>query len=338
MSKGTSWNIEGHDWAVKLLQQQIVRDQIRHAYLLAGMRGVGRRTLALRFAQALNCPTPISPGVPCGTCRTCERIERMQYPDLSVLKRNEERTRIVIEQIRDLQRSLYLAPFEGKYRFGLCLNFEEANDATQNAFLKTLEEAPDKVILFITADSVEALLPTIVSRCEVLRLRPLPAPKLEHLLTEKWHLEGAEARQLAHLSQGCIGTALNLYSDPAMVEKRSEYISAAFDLLAAPLWERFKYAEQVSKFSSRQESEIRTIFQAWLSFWSDLLAVKLGAKKTLINVDREDKLRLAAEKIELSVIKDCLKNQQQSFQKLDQNVNGRLLTEVILLDWPKLQA
>lgn len=336
MSKGTSWNVEGHDWAVKLLQQQIVRNQIRHAYLLVGMRGVGRRTLALRFAQALNCPAPLSPGVPCGTCSTCARIERMQYTDLSVLQRNEDRTRIVIEQIRDLQRSLALAPYEGRFRFGLCLNFEEANDATQNAFLKTLEEAPDKVILFITADSAEALLPTIVSRCEVLRLRPLPAVKLEQLLTEKWHLDTPEAHRLAHLAQGCIGTALNLHADPGIVEKRNEYITAAFEMLSAPVWERFQYAEQVNRSSTRQAGEIRAMFQAWLSFWSDLLAVKLSAKKALINIEQSEKLRAVAEKLELLVIKNCLKSQQQSFQKLDQNVNTRLLTEVILLDWPRL--
>jgi DNA polymerase-3 subunit delta' len=337
MTSNSSWDIFGHDWAVNLLQQQIIRNEIRHAYLLVGMRGVGRRMLALRFAQALNCPQPKSPGAPCGICRTCDQINRMQYPDLSILKRNEERTRIVIEQIRDLQHNLSLAPFEGRFRFGLCLNFEEANEATQNAFLKTLEEAPEKVILLITADSAEALLPTIVSRCEVLRLHPLPVPELEKALIEKWNLAKDESRLLAHLSQGCVGTAFNLHSNPEVVEKRKGFIADAFTLLTAPLWERFKFAEQASK-AGRQESELRPIFQAWLSFWSDMLTIKTGANNPLINIDQEGKLRSFAEKTSLAMIKNCLKQQQQSFQKLDQNVNYRLLTEVLLLDWPKLHV
>jgi len=134
MTIDPNWNISGHDWAVKLLQQQIKRNEVRHAYLFAGMQGIGRRTLAIHFMQALNCPTPLAPAVPCGTCRTCQQIERMQYADLLIVKKEEERTRIIIEQIRQLRHDLSLAPVEGKYRFGLCLNFETANESAQSAF------------------------------------------------------------------------------------------------------------------------------------------------------------------------------------------------------------
>lgn len=334
----TEWKITGNEWAASLLQKQIANGKIRHAYLFTGMRGVGRRTLALRFAQALNCPQPVAPGVPCGKCITCTQIERMEYTDLSTLKRLEEKTRIIIDQIRDLQHNLYLAPYQGKYRVGLCLNFEEANDAAQTAFLKTLEEAPEKVILLITADSTEALLPTIVSRCEVLRLHPMPVTDLEKALHKEWKFEPEVSRLLAHLSQGCVGNAITLHQNPELVENKNQHVHEVIDLLASPLWERFKFAEQHSGVRSvRRESEIFTIFQNWLLFWSDLLAVKSNSGNPIVNIQFEDEIKSIAGKLELNQIKRSLRSQQNVFRYIDQNANPRLLTEVLLLDWPRIK-
>lgn len=338
MTQKSAWKITGHDWAVNLLQKQIANDKIRHAYLFVGMKGVGRRTLALRFAQALNCPQPVSPGVPCGKCHTCDQIERMQYPDLSILKRSSEYTRIIVDQIRSLKHNLALAPYEGKYRIGLCLNFEEANDAAQTAFLKTLEEAPAKVILMITADAAEVLLPTIVSRCEVLRLHPMTADDLEYTLAKSMKFEPEESKLLAHYSQGCVGKALEMHADPEALAKRRSHAAQALDLLAAPLWERFKFAEKNALVNIRRESETYSTFQSWLFLWSDLLTIKTGASNPLIHVDQQERLQNIAEKIKLETIKKCLHGQQKAFRQVDQNVNGRLLTEILLLDWPRLQA
>ena len=78
------WNVIGHEWAARLLQQHIANGEARHAYLFTGPAGIGRRTLALRFAQALNCANPPAPGLPCGACRACQQIERQQHTDLAV--------------------------------------------------------------------------------------------------------------------------------------------------------------------------------------------------------------------------------------------------------------
>ena len=113
------WNIHGHDWAVKMLQQNISRDSVRHAYLFSGPPGIGRKKLALRFAQALNCSSPPEKGVPCGECRICRQTEMMQQTDLSVIEAENEGGTLKVEQIRNLQHTLSLSPYESRYRIAI---------------------------------------------------------------------------------------------------------------------------------------------------------------------------------------------------------------------------
>jgi DNA polymerase-3 subunit delta' len=172
LNQPNNWNLLGHEWAVQLLSGQLERNSLRHAYLITGPAGVGRRTLALSLAQAVNCPTPLAPGFPCQTCRTCSQIARQQHPDLAIIQAEEVGGTLKVDQVRELQRSLNLAPYQARYRVALLLRFEEAHPSAANALLKTLEEPASQVILILTASSPDALLPTVVSRCEVFRLRP----------------------------------------------------------------------------------------------------------------------------------------------------------------------
>lgn len=139
-----TWDIIGHEWATELLKRHIVNNDVRHAYLFTGTPGTGRRTLALRFAQALNCASPKAPGEPCGQCRICKQIERMQQPDLLVIMKPEDRTEIIIDQIRELEYKLNLSPYESHYRIGLLIQFENANVNAQNALLKPWKKLPIK--------------------------------------------------------------------------------------------------------------------------------------------------------------------------------------------------
>ena len=132
-----SWEVFGHDWAVEMLQQHVVNATLRHAYLITGPSGVGRRTLALRLAQTLNCEKPSAPGGPCRTCRTCRQIEAGQHPDLLVIRKLPDKKDIIIEQIREMSKFLSLKPYMAAYKVVLILNFEDANQ-----FVKRQYRAP----------------------------------------------------------------------------------------------------------------------------------------------------------------------------------------------------
>jgi DNA polymerase III subunit delta' len=331
-----NWGIIGHDWAVEMLKQHIRHDSIRHAYLFCGPPGLGRRSLAVRLAQALNCPKPIEPGQACGKCKTCQQIERMQYADLSVIQAEKEGGILKVEHIRALRQSLVLKPYQGKYRVALFLRFQEANASAANALLKTLEEAPAHAILILTADTPEQLLPTIVSRCEVLRLRPLPVETVESWLMDQG-ADNATAHLLAHVSTGRPGYALRLMQDKERLDFRSKRLNDLQLLLKATRRERFAYAEKLSDRKNEKaeaRERLRETLLFWLSFWRDVLLRTAGTDAPLTNVDRAAEIEALAEKLSLADARRLVNAAEGALDKLERNVNARLLVEVLLLDWP----
>jgi DNA polymerase-3 subunit delta' len=327
------WNILGHEWAVSLLQAHVTQGDHHHAYLFTGPMGVGRRTLAIRFTQALNCTKHTSAGGPCLECHTCKRIEKMQHPDLAVVQTEHPGEILKIEQIRKLGPSLSLAPYEARYRVALLLRFEEANQNAANALLKTLEEPPARVVLILTAESSDRLLPTIVSRCEVLRLRPLPLDTLQDGLQTHWAVPAQDAKLLAHLSGGRPGYALRLFHDPKQLEQRHSRIKQMYQLLSASRVERFGEGEKLAK----DKDNLRQTLRLWMSVWRDVMLKSAGANAPLTNLDQADKVAHLAASCGLAEAQKMVSRIQRTLDLLDRNINTRLATEVLLLDFPKVR-
>ena len=326
-----NWNLIGHEWAVDMLKKHVVNGTARHAYLFAGPPGLGRRSLALRFAQALNCQTPISTGIPCGQCRTCKQIESMQYPDLSVVQADSEGGTLKVDQIRDARRSLTLKPYIANYRVALFLRFQQANDNAANALLKTLEEAPSYAVLILTADNPEQLLPTIVSRCEVLRLRPLNIEAVQKEL-ETRGLEIGQAKLIAHISGGRFGYALRLIENDSLLEKRDQRLNDLLTLIPATRVEKFAYADKLAK----DKESMRQAILIWLSYWRDVMLRTARAESPLVNVDRNMEIEDLADRMDLSSARRVVSNLENTLEKMERNVNSRMLAEVLLLDLPKV--
>jgi DNA polymerase-3 subunit delta' len=326
-----NWGLLGHEWAVDMLTQHISREAVRHAYLLTGPPGLGRRTLALRFAQALNCTQPTAPGQPCGDCRDCRQIASMQHPDLSIVQAESEGGTLKVDQIREVRRALTLKPYQAKYRVALFLRFQEASEGAANALLKTLEEAPGYAILILTADNPEQLLPTIISRCELLRLRPLQADAIEtHLLS---HGAGSEqAHLIAHIVNGRPGYAMQLLKDQTALDLRAERLDDLEQLLSSTRVQKFNYAEKLAK----DKETMRQTLLVWLSFWRDVLLRVSGANASIANIDRNEAITSLAKRLDLGRARRVVYDLELALDRLERNVNARLLAEVLLLDLPEV--
>lgn len=320
-----------------MLREHITQDAVRHAYLITGAPGVGRRTLALWFAQAINCMHPPAAGEACGTCTACIRIQKMQHPDLSVLQAENEGGSLKVEMIREFQHTHALTPFEARYRVGLLLRFEEANPNAQNALLKTLEEPNPNVVLLLTASSADELLPTIVSRCEVLRLSPLPVAGLARALQERDGIDEPEATLLAHIAGGRPGLAYRYHQQNEFQEERRQALDTHRELIASSRAERFHYAEKVTKEkSSNRKEDIRTVLIHWLSFWRDVMLVCSGSSAPLTNIDYREEIQKASARMNLTAARDCTAAVERALGLVDKNINLRLALEILLLDLPQI--
>lgn len=328
----SNWDLIGHEWAVQLLRSQVAGGQLRHAYLFTGPDGIGRRTLALHLAQALNCSYPPSPGEFCGACRACRGFAAMQHADLYAATRQEGDKEIKVGAVRDLSRSLSRTPLEARFQVGLLLDFEQASEEAANALLKTLEEPNPSVVLCITATDTDSIPGTVASRCEIVRLRPVPAAELANVLAQRLSIDAPRAQLLASLSGGRPGEAIRLHHQPEVMDQRAEWLDTCDRLLAANRVERFAFAEKASK----DRETMRSLLLVWLSYWRDVLLRSARSSAAVANVDRDTQLKELASRLNLEAARNWVTALERTLDQLTTNVNARLALEVLLLELPRL--
>ena len=321
------WNVVGHSWAVDSLGQGIAVGHVAHAYLFLGPVQVGKRTLALELAKALNCLNEVSER-PCGVCLACQKVARLTHPDVRVVEPREGSLKI--EQVRQLQREIALTPYEGRYRVAILPDFDQATVEAANCLLKTLEEPPPQVVLCLTAQGTSSLLPTIVSRCQLLHLRPLSLATVASVLVQRWGAEQEKAQLLARLSEGRLGWAVKALQDPSMLRHRTDCLDALVSLLGEVRVARFSYAEGMS----RTPQEVPGLLEIWLSWWRDLLLAREGSLGEIIGLDRGHEIAQYAARYSLDQILAALKAIRTAQRQLDWNANPRLTLEALLLSLP----
>lgn len=325
------WEIVGQPKAVGLLKRSLELGHLAHAYLLVGPKHVGKMTLAINLAQAVNCGEE-SP--PCSQCPSCVRIASGRHADVQVIGLAPDSTEIGIDQIRQMQHAASLKPYEGKHRVFVIDGAEHLSTEASNSLLKTLEEPPPNVLLILLAVKESLLLPTVLSRCQRVGLYPVPASVIEQALVKRWMVEPGKAEILSRLCGGSIGWALSALADERLLEQRSQNLTKLIGLATASQGDRFTYAAQLAALFGRDRGAAREMLDLWMGWWRDLLLVKGAGANLITNIDQEAVLGHQAEDYSLTQIVGFIQSLDAAAWQLDQNANPRLVFEVLMMNIP----
>ncbi|MCY4583584.1 MAG: DNA polymerase III subunit delta', partial [Chloroflexi bacterium] len=231
--------LHGQHLPVQTLERSLAEGRLHHAYLFAGPAHLGKTTLAVQFAQALNCDADDSP---CGVCPGCTRIAEGNHADVRFVSLGENTASIGIEAVRDIINSAHLRPYEGRTRVFIITEADLLTRDAANALLKVLEEPPDDVVLILVGVSLDNLLPTVRSRCQTLYFRPLPVQAVNRILRDEHGVSEEQAEVLARLSRGCVGWAIAATGDDRLYASVHQRIEQIVDAIDGGLEERFAYA------------------------------------------------------------------------------------------------
>src|SRR5690349_7699736 len=194
--QATGWNIVGHEHSIDILRRILAAQQVRHAYLFTGPQRIGKTLLAQRFAQTLLCtggPDPQrSPLDPCNACLACRKVLHGNHPDLHIIARPPDKQAILIEQVRALQSDSSRRTLEGRRNIFIIQDAQDMNLQAANCLLKTLEEPEHDVVLLLTVPDAGLLLPTILSRVQLIPMRLLTSAQIKNALVERWEVESSE--------------------------------------------------------------------------------------------------------------------------------------------------
>ncbi len=330
------WQVVGQDRVVSILQRGLEQGTLAHAYMLVGPPHVGKMTVALNLAQAVNCD---SPGPPCGDCQSCKKVVAGNHADVQVinLTQNEdvgEAKLISIDQVRDMQHSASLPPFEGKCKVFIIEDAELLSVEAANSLLKTLEEPTHKMLFLLLTTNEKFLLATVVSRYQRLELTPIPSPVVEEALQQRWGIEPKQAKLLARLSGGCLGWAIAAASGEQILQERAEKLENLYEVIRADTETRFGHAAQMATQYTQNRAAVQERLDLWMGWWRDLLLVKTGCPDYVANIDQLNMLNSVAGQYTMEQIRDCLGSIRAAERQLRWNANPRLVLEVLMLDMP----
>ena len=325
-----SWStIRGQDLAVDLLRRELVSDRVAHAYLFTGPAGVGKRRAAMVLAMSLNCLDPAGDGSPCGICRSCRELsaDPPVHPDVMVVE--PEGRFIKTEQMRTVQTEVYARPSEGRTRVIIIDEAERLNAEAGNRLLKVLEEPPAYARFILLTRNPAGVLPTILSRCQIVHFAPLPPELIAPIVQEQAGTGPAEARLFASLSGGSVGAALALAGNPVVGQRRGEALDL---LLRLDEMDDAALLEQAEALEKQKEG-----LDAWLemlTLWlrDGLLIAQEAPDRLIVNGDRLDEVRRLAVRYGAGSLMEMLESVSKARGQLLRNANTRLVLDVLLLN------
>lgn len=321
----------GQTEAARLFLQAVVNQRIPHAYVFLGPDGVGKALLARQAAKLLLCKSAVPRGDgdarldACDACSACRLVDRDTHPDLHLVQPEEGKRLLRLDQVHQLRRQLSLTPVQGGWRVCILREADRMTEEAANALLKTIEEPPAQSLLIMIASQREALLPTIISRCQILRFRPLSPGHISRILKARSDASEADVRFAAHCADGSAGRAMALLAGNGM-EKRDWIISRVRGLdPERPLdfsTELHAMAMTAGKALEDRRACMRQMLDLLLFYYRDILLAQLGASDvSLYNTDLRDQIERHSRTIAQTALVRLITEVMIAQNRINQNAN-----------------
>ncbi len=321
-------DIVGQERAIKILTKSQKENKISSSYIFVGSEGTGKKLTAIEFTKAVNCLNLNKNLEACDNCHSCNEIDKQYCPDLKIVKTTKGL--IKIEQIRGIRKEIELKPFRSKKKVYIIDKAEKMTLEASNCLLKTIEEPPYYAMIILICSKIDPILPTIVSRCQIVNFGLITSLKIKEILLNKIdNLEKDKAEIISKLAQGSIGKAFKLSIDKEYFIRREEvldYLSAISpgkygnDIFA-------KVEKMISEIDRIEE--ILEIIKLW---YRDILIIKnTGNQKYIINCDKLEIFGKKSQVYSQKMLIDILDYLEQVEEYLMKNVNKRLILERLFI-------
>ncbi|MGO5053281.1 DNA polymerase III subunit delta' [Lachnospiraceae bacterium LCP25S3_G4] len=318
--------VVGHKDIIEYIQTAVAKDKVSHAYILNGPRGSGKKLLANLFARTLQCE--LHGAEPCGECRSCKQSMSGNHPDIIHIT-HEKPNSISVDDVREqLNHDIMIKPYSSPYKIYIIPNADMLTTQAQNALLKTIEEPPEYAIIFLLTENTGNLLPTITSRCVMLKLRNIKDKLIKKYLMEELQVPDYKADICVAFAQGNMGRAIMLATSEHFNEVKEEAIQLLKYINEMELSEIVDAIKRIMKY----KLEIFDYLDLIAVWYRDVLLYK--ATKDVNGVVFSDQLKYIKEQASKSSyegIEIILDSLEKAKVRLNANVNFDLVMELLLL-------
>lgn len=319
-------DIIGQEQLKEHLQNAISMNKVSHAYIINGERSSGKEFIAKIFAMTLQCEKGGTE--PCGECHSCKQALSGNQPDIIFVSHEKPNT-IGVEDIRgQINNDIVIKPYSSPRKIYIMNEGEKMTVQAQNALLKTLEEPPEYAVILILTTNVEALLPTILSRCVVLNMKPVSDEKVKKYLMEELQIPDYKANICVAFARGNIGKAKLLASSEEFEKVKDEALSLVKNINDMEINEIVKAIKKIMEYKF-DVGDYLDILSVW---YRDVLLFKATKDaNSLIFKDELQHIRKVADRSTYEGIETIVKALQQAKRRLEANVNFDLTMELLLL-------
>ncbi len=319
-------DIVGHTQIIQHLESAMQMNKVSHAYIINGEKGSGKKMLAFAFAEILQCE---SEGVrPCGVCKSCKQAESGNQPDIIRIT-HEKPGSIGVEEIREqLVNDVQIKPYSSRYKIYIVPEAEKLTVQAQNAILKTIEEPPAYAVILLLTSNATAMLPTILSRCVMLTIKPVPDEQVKEYLMKNVQIPDYQADLCVAFAQGNIGKAVQLASSENFSELKTAALHLLRNIPKMEIQEIIAMVKSVTEF----KVDIQDYLDLLAVWYRDVLYFKATKDANgLIFKDQVQEIAEQTHRGSYEGVERILEGLQKSKERLNANVNFELTMELLFL-------